>query len=75
VWQNKAKNSARFVVNDVFVQKATVNKEKQGLTYSNLRVININEWCLKIKGGSDVAAPSGTTLMLRISFLPLANTA
>lgn len=74
VWQKNAKNSARFVVNggiakvyvnDVFVQKATVNKEKQGLTYTNLRVTNINDryilYSLKIKGGSDVAAPGGTT--------------
>ncbi len=74
VWQENAKNSARFVVkagiakvyvNDVFVQKITVDKDKQGLTYTNLRIININEHyivhSLKIKGGSDVPAPSGTT--------------
>ena len=74
VWQDEAKNTARFVVNggvaklyvnDVFVQKVTISEEKQGITYTNLMVTNINDdyilYSLKIKSASDVAVDSSSS--------------
>jgi hypothetical protein len=52
VWQNDAKNTAKFIVNggvakvyvnDVFVQKVTISEEKQNITYTNLMVTNIDD--------------------------------
>jgi hypothetical protein len=74
VWQKNAKNKARFVVNggvakvyvnEVFVQKVTISEEKQGITYTNLMVTNIDQryilYSLKIKGASDVAVPGSSS--------------
>jgi hypothetical protein len=74
VWQKKAKNAARFIinggvakvyVNEVFVQKVTVSEEKQGVTYTNLMVTNISDgyilYSLKIKGASDVVVPDSSS--------------
>ncbi|EDN67734.1 secreted protein [Beggiatoa sp. PS] len=71
VWQNDAKNIARFIVNggvakvyvnDVFVQKVTISEEKQNITYTNLMVTNIDDdyilYSLKIQGASDVGVPT-----------------
>jgi hypothetical protein len=74
VWQNNAKNTARFIVNggvakvyvnDVFVQKVTISEEKQNITYTNLMATNIDDdyilYSLKIQGASDVSVPTDSS--------------
>jgi len=74
VWQKDGKNLIKVLVsngvaklyaNDAFVQKVTINEKKLNVTYTKLSVTNIGGgyrlYSLKIKGGSDVPAPSGTT--------------
>ena len=68
VWQDDGKNAVKIsvnggvgklYVNDVFVQKITLNEDKQNITYTNLMVTSISDgytiYSLKIKGASDVA--------------------